>query len=376
MNIHKEFLRCFIFFLAAMKFCEAFAVPQCPTEKYMTRGIIQKNNISNLIELGLFAPHQSHHRYSENSQQYTAQKASRFVRIISRKVTIIRSFISFRFSSTFRKNKKRYLSILASGIIAAGSLPHKASAQSSTNPTPMTKMVATSTRTTMDSEMKKSMAKISFLQYDTKAPNNYFEDFHTHDNVIFDTNLQTISEKEYILEAIDGESIDGNDHEYEFETTIDGCSSALPIVENTAQITTTENNQQSEDDLLVLNDRMVKNGVRNIAVASSGAAAVLLLSKKATRLNLKDNNGVHADIHKFEEIVPTRIEKNTELLANCETDNDILVPLLDSRYVEAMKQPKSPEEEVKLAARYAAIPTVEERAYQILVDLEMIEVRQ
>jgi hypothetical protein len=38
------------------------------------------------------------------------------------------------------------------------------------------------------------------------------------------------------------------------------------------------------------------------------------------------------------------------------------------------KQPKSLDEERKLQAKYAAIPTLEERAFQILVDLGMVEI--
>jgi hypothetical protein len=51
-------------------------------------------------------------------------------------------------------------------------------------------------------------------------------------------------------------------------------------------------------------------------------------------------------------------------------------PLQDEQFVHARRQPKSAPEEAALAAKYAAIEDLMDRAYQILVDLGMIEETQ
>ena len=50
------------------------------------------------------------------------------------------------------------------------------------------------------------------------------------------------------------------------------------------------------------------------------------------------------------------------------------LPLMTRSFVQARSQPKSPSEEKKLQRKYAAIPELGDRAYQILVDLGMVEV--
>ena len=50
-----------------------------------------------------------------------------------------------------------------------------------------------------------------------------------------------------------------------------------------------------------------------------------------------------------------------------------ILPLKGERYARARMQPKPPAEEETLSTKYAAISSVEERAYQILVDLGMVE---
>jgi hypothetical protein len=385
MNTNNAILKYLLFFSAVAELCGAFPVPPCSTERYMTRGIAKNdNNFINPIELGLFRPHQNHYRDDSDDDQQcaTRPKVSHAVKRISQKLKIIRSFLSsFRFSSVFYKKKRRCLSILAAVIIAAGTFPSRVIAEPSINNNPttsLTKIVATNICTTMDSEINKSMAKNKFLQYDTKAPNNYFEDVQV--DCVFDTNLPAMSVTNAVLEKIDSKSIDRAGHDYKSETTIDGFSSALPIAEDVGRILTTENNKQPEDDLLVLNDKMVKNGVRNIAVLGSGTAALLLLTRKyATRLNSEDdNNDARSDdrVEEYDKIIPLRSETNAGHVADLVADEGSLLPLLDQKYVDARKQPKPPKEKAILAARYAAIPTVEERAYQILVDLGMIEVGQ
>jgi hypothetical protein len=341
----------------------------------------QNNNFIHPIELGLFRSHRSHYnRCSDNDNDDEQQQGatipkvvvviSHAVKRISQKLKIIRSFLSsLRFSSIFHNKKGRCLSILAAAIIAAGTFPSRVTAEPSINRnnpmTSLTKIVAT-----MDSEINKSMAKNKFLQYDSKAPNNYFEDGRV--DGLFDTVLPATGVTNAVLEKIDSKSI-----EREPETTIDGFSSALPIAEDVGQIL----NKQSEDDLLILNDKMIKTGIKNIAVLGTGTAALLLLTRKgATSLNSEDDNSdERADdiVKAYDKIIPATSEPTTvDPVAESPADETVRLPLLDPKYVDARKQPKPPSEKAILAARYAAIPTVEERAYQILVDLGMVEVGQ
>jgi hypothetical protein len=67
----------------------------------------------------------------------------------------------------------------------------------------------------------------------------------------------------------------------------------------------------------------------------------------------------------------TQIRQELEYLLEDATNANL--PLMDEHSVEARQQPKSPEEEDLLARRYAAIESLANRAYQILLDLGMIE---
>ena len=60
-------------------------------------------------------------------------------------------------------------------------------------------------------------------------------------------------------------------------------------------------------------------------------------------------------------------------------DNTMIVvdqsfPLCDPEHIQARSQPKSSTEEAQIAAKYASISDVGERAFQILVDLGMVEI--
>jgi hypothetical protein len=222
----------------------------------------------------------------------------------------------------------------------------------------------------MDSEVKRSMLKNSHLQYNTKAPNNYFEDA-AGVGEFFDTNIiQETSECSTTLEKIESESADASNSEYDS----DAAGEALQVVDDVTQIIASEDTAQAQgDDMLILNDRMVKTGAKNIAVAGSGTAGVLMLGRKATGFGSRDDDDDDELADDFEEDEKVSIWSTT-VVAESEADNGSLLPLQDKKYVKARTQPKSPREEEILAAKYAAIPTVEERAYQILVDLGMIEV--
>jgi hypothetical protein len=55
-------------------------------------------------------------------------------------------------------------------------------------------------------------------------------------------------------------------------------------------------------------------------------------------------------------------------------ETTLSLPLCDPMHLKAREQPKSPTEEAELAAKYARIDDVGERAFQILIDLGMVEV--
>eukprot|EP00535_Pseudo-nitzschia_heimii_P010274 CAMPEP_0197191094 /NCGR_PEP_ID=MMETSP1423-20130617/22759_1 /TAXON_ID=476441 /ORGANISM="Pseudo-nitzschia heimii, Strain UNC1101" /LENGTH=231 /DNA_ID=CAMNT_0042643633 /DNA_START=344 /DNA_END=1039 /DNA_ORIENTATION=- len=231
----------------------------------------------------------------------------------------------------------------------------------------MTKIVATNIRTSMDSEIKKSIAKNSFLQYDMKAPNNYFEDVDL--NNFFDTNIQTVSVNDALLDNDDRGFAGENSDDNEFETTIIGSTSPTSTVEVVARI------QENENDLMVLNDRMLKNFLKNAAVVGSGGAGLFVLRRKDSRNTFEEvakDDVINVDVrNKYGGKFHIRSEGNDGQFTDHQSDRHLL-PLPHKRHIEARKQPKSPKDEAILAARYAAIPTVEERAYQILIDLEMI----
>jgi hypothetical protein len=107
--------------------------------------------------------------------------------------------------------------------------------------------------------------------------------------------------------------------------------------------------------------------VAGVAAASGG---VLLARKKLRNTNSGDETQQQQQQQHSNEsahmISSTRIPKKTV--------NTNSLPLNDPIHVQARNQPKAKEEEAELAARYADISDVGERAFQILVDLGMIEI--
>jgi hypothetical protein len=75
------------------------------------------------------------------------------------------------------------------------------------------------------------------------------------------------------------------------------------------------------------------------------------------------------------------IEEKMKPVMELQADWDFLMadaaniefPLIDEQFVEARRQPKKIAEESALAAKYAAIDSLEDRAYRILLDLELIK---
>lgn len=212
------------------------------------------------------------------------------------------------------------------------------------------------------------MERNSFLQYNRRAPNNYFEDVSPKASV-FDTSLQAPAETSTLLEEMDGHVVEEND--------IVVAESSTTAVETVAQAIGPETDLQANDGMMILNDKMVKTGAKNIAIVGSGGTALLVANKKV----LKRTSGVEDDdetddgVGGYDKIISVESEIDAVEVAGFGADHGSVLPLTDKVYVQARQQPKSPRQEAMLAEKYAAIESVEERAYQILIDLGMVEVR-
>ncbi len=351
-------LQYFLILSAVVGLCGGFNTPPCPTGRHVTtttttaRGMA-KNDNDNAVGLGLFRQYPNSHESIENEQK--SNTSSDYAKRISQKLKVIRSVLTSRFFG----GKKQCLSILAAALIAAGAYPSQVIASTNMDPTALTKVVTASIRTSMDSEIRKSMDRDSFLQYNKRAPNNYLEDVSPVANV-FDTSLQpTKSETSTLLEEMEETDLAP-------ETT---------TVEDVAQVLAGETTDlQANDDLMILNDKMIKTGLRNIAVVGTGGASLLVLNKSVVKRTAGGNDGETSD--DVGEVIQLESEKpNADDVSTFEADSASSLPLTDRIYVQARQQPKSPKQEAILAEKYAAIETVEERAFQILADLGMVEVR-
>ena len=356
-RMNMKALQYFLILSAVVELCGGFNTPPCPTGRHVTttttttRGIAKNDNV-NAMGLGLFRQHPNHHESTENEQK--SNTSSDFAKRISQKLKVIRSVLTSRFFG----GKKRCLSILAAALISAGAYPSQVIASTNMNPTALTKVVTASIRTSMDSEIRKSMDRGSFLQYNKRAPSNYLEDVSPVTSV-FDTTLQpTTSETSTLLDEMEETDLP--------ETT---------TVEDVAQVLAGETTDlQANDDLMILNDKMIKTGLRNIAVVGTAGTSLLVLNKSVIKRTAGvDDEETSDDVG---EVIQLESEKpNAEDVATFEADNSSVLPLTDTVYVQARQQPKSPKQEAILAEKYAAIETVEERAFQVLVDLGMVEVR-
>ena len=83
-----------------------------------------------------------------------------------------------------------------------------------------------------------------------------------------------------------------------------------------------------------------------------------------------DSTPVEPTLSRSAEPEPEPIAKEPEASSETVTSNEDASSQHSS--ADARKQPKSPEEEAKLAAKYAAIEDVGERAFTILKDLGMV----
>lgn len=277
-----------------------------------------------------------------------------FVTRITQKMKITRSkLLSLRMESVFEICTRRFLTIILSVMISANTYPSHAKAIHPTNSLSQAPSVAKITR--IETADNYHVPDHSSTTQDCRVVEN--ADIFSDSNLGVDGDGITCST---VLRASETNGI---------KTRIpnDGPSSTESGPEDYAEVVTPENHNQRDDDQLVLNDGMLKKGIRNILVLGSGASAVLLLGKKS-RSNLA------ADDHSDDSVTRQNGEENIDNFPVVETSSYSTLPLSGVRYIQARKQPKSLEEEAMLAMRYKAISTVEERAYQILVDLGMIEV--
>jgi hypothetical protein len=112
--------------------------------------------------------------------------------------------------------------------------------------------------------------------------------------------------------------------------------------------------------------RMVSHSSRVVAGAAATGGGLFLASKKFSSSQKEKQDDVvenGGDIsQQFQDATTKKV-----------TENVSLSRFDDPVHVKARIQPKAPDEEAELAARYAEISDVGERAFQILLDLGMIE---
>ena len=106
------------------------------------------------------------------------------------------------------------------------------------------------------------------------------------------------------------------------------------------------------------------------------APAVAAVVGSGTVFLLRKQNNIPRDQTDYDETTQEAVqdEKKVTIPATAATSQKTeLLPLMAKKYIDARSQPKSVTEESKLADKYASIPDVGDRAFQILLDLGMIE---
>lgn len=346
--------RFILLFLAIAELCGALTTVKLTTNsRHVVQGIGKKvyNRPIGVNVFGVYPEYDG--RGGEVVRGKVSCFCRNFVTRITQKMKITRSkLLSLRMASVFEKCTTRFLAIILSVMIGASSYPSHAKAVYPTDPL----------------SHAPSVAKISRIEtadnYHIPDHSSTTQDSHVVENadIFSDSNLGVDGDGitcSTVMRASETDAI---------ETRIpnDGPSSTESGSEDYAEAVTQENHNLPDDDQLVLNDGMLKKGVRNIAVLGSGASAVLLLREKSRSNLTKDDHSAP--------VTGQNGEENMDNFQVVEASSHSALPLSDVRYIQARKQPKSVEEEAMLAMRYQTIPTVEERAYQILVDLGMIEV--
>ena len=311
------------------------------------------NSNNNIIGEGLFRSFRSNYNRGQQEQQQhmDPRYASRTTTLLPLQVVKIVS----QMISELLFNKKRYISIIAAAIIAFGSFPSHVMAEQQTD---NTVTVTSSSSTIHNMRVTPTITLIS--QTPTMIESDHKKDFLQYNDGEGDGDKFFASGGSYVEEE-------------STTSTSTGTDSSMLTTE------TTEDEQEAQHIKYdSKNDHMSKviGAVGGVIAGSTVTRMALFLLKKdrtsSEIMNQQDddvdgneNDNDNDNSNKKTEII--RINSNTDRSSN-------ILPLCDPKYVQARKQPKSQKDEALLAARYGAISDLEEKAYQILVDLGMIEV--
>jgi hypothetical protein len=298
------------------------------------------NNNSNIIGEGLFRSF--HYR----GQPMTPKYNRRATLLPLAKVKIISQMIR---ELVF--NKKRYLSIIAAAIIAFGSFPsHVMAEQQQTNTVTVTIAASSSTVHKMQ-QVNPTITLIS--QTPTMIESDYKKDFLQYNDDDGDSDQFFTTRGSYAEEESTSTS-----------TSTSTDSSVLTSEETEHEQVPQNINYDSKND----HTSKVIGAVGGVIAGSTVTRTALFYLKKdknSSEIMNNQQDDDDDDDNKKREIIKSN--NNTDRSSN-------ILPLCDPKYIQARKQPKSQKDEAILAARYGAISDLEEKAYQILVDLGMIEV--
>ena len=311
------------------------------------------NSNNNIIGEGLFRSFRSNYnRGQQEQQQHMDPKyASRTTTLLPLQVVKIVS----QMIGELLSNKKRYISIIAAAIIAFGSFPSHVMAEQQTD---NTVTVTSSSSTIHNMRVTPTITLIS--QTPTMIESDHKKDF-----------LQ------YNDDEGDGDNFFATGGSYVEEESTTSTSTGTDSSMLTTE--TTEDEQEAQHIKYdSKNDHMSKvigavGGV--IAGSTVTRMALFLLKKDRTSSEIMNQQDDDVDENENDSDNDNSNKKTEILRINSNTDRSSnILPLCDPKYVQARKQPKAQKDEALLAARYGAISDLEEKAYQILVDLGMIEV--
>ena len=327
------------------------------TNSYLMVEYSGHNSNNNIIGEGLFRSFRSNYnRGQQEQQQHMDPKyASRTTTLLPLQVVKIVS----QMIGELLFNKKRYISIIAAAIIAFGSFPSHVMAEQQTD---NTVTVTSSSSTIHNMRVTPTITLIS--QTPTMIESDHKKDF-----------LQ------YNDDEGDGDNFFATGGSYVEEESTTSTSTGTDSSMLTTE--TTEDEQEAQHIKYdSKNDHMSKviGAVGGVIAGSTVTRMALFLLKKdrtsSEIMNQQDDDVDENDNDNDDDNDNDNSNKKTEIIRiNSNTDRSSnILPLCDPKYVQARKQPKAQKDEALLAARYGAISDLEEKAYQILVDLGMIEV--
>ena len=176
-----------------------------------------------------------------------------------------------------------------------------------------------------------------------------------------------------------GEQCDSSDDDS--ATTMDVAAAAATDDETNSNnhdvVETTGNSPTAVIGAKGHDDREGENFIAPAVAAVVGSGTVFLLRKQNNipppRSGDQEND--------YDETIQKTVqgEKKVTVLATAgavavtSQKTELLLPLMNKKYIDARSQPKSVTEESALADKYSSIPDVGDRAFQILLDLGMIE---